>query len=212
MSKSYQCKAVGPQVRILVEDSNQLPNKIVLPGFLGDGEREFRVEYSGLPMQCHCCRSRNHHAKHCLQSQTDNNWKYPRNKPSTSSESVADTQVVKKPHRERKQHPLAQTIQLGITNGSWASFNNQSTPPGYIWREKTEIAPVQLLAGITGPVTYNIHIIDPNFWVAIDETIPELGPIVARITPLLVRAVPGYALEALIHKDSGIEIQPICSA
>jgi hypothetical protein len=60
MSEPYQCKAAGPRMRILVENPDQLSNKIVLLGFLDKGEQVFKVEYDGLLMQCHHCRSWNH--------------------------------------------------------------------------------------------------------------------------------------------------------
>jgi hypothetical protein len=42
-----------------------------------------------------------------------------------------------------------------------------------LFGEKMEAAPAQLLVGITGPVTYNIYIIDPNFWAAMDKQFPS---------------------------------------
>jgi hypothetical protein len=60
-------------------------------------------------------------------------------------------------------------------------------------------------------VSYNTHIIDPNFWGAIDEMIPETSPVVTRITPVLVRTALGFSLEALICRDDQNHVQPLCS-
>jgi hypothetical protein len=43
-------------MRILVEDVDLLPAKIGLSNFLGEGTKEYLMEYIGLFMQYHRCR------------------------------------------------------------------------------------------------------------------------------------------------------------
>lgn len=46
-TESYREKLSGPRVRILVEDINKLPEKILIPRLDWEGEILYDIEYSG---------------------------------------------------------------------------------------------------------------------------------------------------------------------
>jgi hypothetical protein len=64
-SEAYKAKLLGPRIRLLVQDPNDLPQSIVIPRFDGEGEAEYELEFSGLPNQCGRCRARDHQVRNC---------------------------------------------------------------------------------------------------------------------------------------------------
>lgn len=64
-SEAYRAKLFGPRIRILVRDTNNLPQTVVLPSLDDEGELEYKLEYSGLPNQCGRCRALDHQVRHC---------------------------------------------------------------------------------------------------------------------------------------------------
>lgn len=80
-SDAYRAKLLGPWIRLLVQDLNNLPQKIVIPRLDGEGEVEYELEFSGLPDQCGRCRARDHQVRHCPKLEPDRTRRVTRNRP-----------------------------------------------------------------------------------------------------------------------------------
>ena len=93
-SDAYKAKLLGPRIRLLVQDPNNLPHSIVIPRLDGDGEIEYELEFSGLPNQCGRCRARDHQVRHC-----------PKNEPERSRKSARTRQRTGKRVRTELSSP-----------------------------------------------------------------------------------------------------------
>jgi hypothetical protein len=70
-SEAYKAKLLGPRIRLLVQDLNDLPQSIVIPKLDGEGEAKYELEFSGLPNQCGRCRARDHQVRNCPKNEPE---------------------------------------------------------------------------------------------------------------------------------------------
>ena len=74
-SEAYKAKLLGPRIRLLVQDLDNLPQSIVIPRIDGEGEAEYELEFSGLPHQCGRCRAKDHSVRNCPKNEPDRSRK-----------------------------------------------------------------------------------------------------------------------------------------
>ena len=113
-SEAYKAKLLGPRIRLLVQDLNNLPQSIVIPRLDGEGEAEYELEFSGLPNQCGRCRARDHQVRNCPKNEPTRSRKSTRTRPRTEKTDRREL------HSPTKSGPLTP---VSMTKGECSSRN-----------------------------------------------------------------------------------------
>lgn len=98
-SDAYKAKLLGPRIRLLVQDLNNLPQSIVIPRMDGEGEVEYELEFSGLPNQCGRCRAKDHQVRNCPKNEPERSRKGTRNRQRTSKRARSEQNLSAEPQQ-----------------------------------------------------------------------------------------------------------------